>query len=186
MFVPGGSYQPLSSDSPLRLDPFYLDRTEVTQKDYEAVMGDNPSYFKGPDRPVEKVTWFDAREYCRRVDKRLPTEWEWEKAIRAGRDTRYFWGEAMDDAYAWYKGNADKQTHPVGRKKPNPFGLYDMAGNVWEWTASFHAAGGKIVRGGSWRNSEVSLTSGKRIPSLPIHKFHYVGFRCARSAAGAD
>ncbi len=167
---------------------FYIDRYEVTQAEYIKVMLKNPSYFKGPDRPVEKVTWNQAVSFCDRIGKRLPTEREWALAIRAGTTSPYYWDENPPNLYAWHKGNADKQTHIVGQKKPNAWGLYDMAGNVWEWTGSEHENGGKVVRGGSWRNGVGSLKSSHRIYSLPIHKFHYVGFRCAmsHSARGRD
>ena len=131
--------------------------------------------------PVENVTWDDANQFCNRSGQRLPTEWEWEKAAKAGTNTPYYWGDAMDDSFAWYRKNSSKKTHPVGSKKPNGYGLYDMAGNVWEWTASDHDAGGKVLRGGSWRNSQTSLRSAHRIMSLPLFKYHYVGFRCAQS-----
>ncbi len=163
---------------------FYIDKTEVTQEAYEKRIGFNPSFFKGPRRPVEDMNWFEAQEYCEKIGKRLPTEHEWEKAARAGTSTRYPWGDRMDDRYAWHKGNANKQTHPVAQKLPNAWGLHDMAGNVWEWTASDHEVQGKVVRGGSWRNSPKSLRSHHRILSLPNQRFHYVGVRCARSAGG--
>ena len=165
---------------------FYIDRYEVTQKEFFKVMNSNPSYFKGKDRPVEKVTWYQAVTFCEKVGKRLPTEQEWEIAVRAGSTSPFFWGEELPDHYAWHKGNANKQTHNVGEKEANSLGLYDMAGNVWEWTGSEHENGGKVVRGGSWRNGVGSLKSSHRIYSLPIHKFHYVGFRCAisRSKSG--
>jgi formylglycine-generating enzyme required for sulfatase activity len=166
----------------LSIDAFFIDRYEVTQKQYEKEMGDNPSFFEGSNRPVEKVTWDQAATYCRKTGNRLPTEWEWEYAARAGTSSTYYWGDAMDDAYAWHKGNSNKQTHSVGEKKPNAFGLYDMSGNVWEWTASDHEHGGKVQRGGSWRNHAVSQRSGHRILSNPIYRYHYVGFRCARSS----
>jgi sulfatase modifying factor 1 len=167
---------------------FYIDRYEVTQDKYLKVMLKNPSYFKGSERPVEKVTWNQAVSFCEKIGKRLPTEREWARALRAGTTSPYYWGENSPDRYAWHKGNADKRTHIVGQKEPNAWGLYDMAGNVWEWTGSEHEVGGKVVRGGSWRNGEGSLKSSHRIYSLPIHKFHYVGFRCAmsHSARGRD
>jgi formylglycine-generating enzyme len=114
-----------------------------------------------------------------KTGKRLPTEREWDKAIRAGNLSSFFWKNENPDTYSWHKGNADKKTHPVGSKKPNALGLYDMAGNVWEWTLTNHKSGGKVIRGGSWRNGIGSLKSSNRINSFPIHKFHYVGFRCA-------
>ena len=160
-------------------DGFYIDRSEVTQAEYFKVMHANPSFFRGQDRPVEKVTWNQAVAFCDKVGKRLPTEQEWERAIRAGTASSYYRGENHPDRYAWHKGNADKQTHVVGKKEPNSWGLYDMAGNVWEWTQSDHEQSGKVVRGGSWRNGAGSLKSSHRISRRPIHKFHYVGFRCA-------
>lgn len=164
-----------------KMHGFYIDQYEVTQGDYSKVMRSNPAFFKGKNRPVEKVTWNQAFAFCEKVGKRLPTEKEWEIAVRAGTTSDYFWGTNSPEQYAWFKGNADKQTHAVGKKEPNSWGLYDMAGNVWEWTQSDHEQGGKVVRGGSWRNGMGSLKSSHRIPSLPIHKFHYVGFRCALS-----
>lgn len=160
---------------------FYIDRYEVTQAEYLKVMFKNPSYFKGSERPVEKVTWSQAVSFCDKIGKRLPTEHEWERAIRAGTKSPYYWEGISSDRFAWHKGNADKRTHVVGQKEPNAWGLYDMAGNVWEWTGSEHEDGGKVVRGGSWRNGVGSLKSSHRIYSLPIFKFHYVGFRCATS-----
>ncbi len=165
---------------------FYMDQYEVTQAEYSKVMLTNPSYFQGTNRPAEKVTWNQAVAFCDKVGKRLPTEQEWERALRAGTTSPYYWGGNQPDRYAWHKGNADKQTHVVGQKEPNSWGLYDMAGNVWEWTLSDHELSGKVVRGGSWRNGVGSLKSSHRIYSLPIHKFHYVGFRCATSRGGNE
>ena len=104
-------------------DGFYIDRYEVTQGEYFKVMHANPSFFRGQDRPVEKVTWNLAVAFCDKVGKRLPTEQEWERAIRAGTESSYYWGENHPDRYAWHKGNADKQTHVVGKKEPNSWGL---------------------------------------------------------------
>ena len=176
---------PQGSLKTLMLPAFYMNRFEVTQEQYQQVMGTNRSFFKGKDLPVENVTWDDANQFCNRSGQRLPTEWEWEKAAKAGTNTPYYWGDAMDDSFAWYRKNSSKKTHPVGSKKPNGYGLYDMAGNVWEWTASDHDAGGKVLRGGSWRNSQTSLRSAHRIMSLPLFKYHYVGFRCAHSATAS-
>jgi formylglycine-generating enzyme len=165
----------------IKMHGFYIDRYEVTQAEYLKVMHANPSFFQGLDRPVEKVTWNQAMAFCHKVGKQLPSEQEWEKAIRAGTASSFYWGENEPDRYAWHKGNADKRTHNVGEKQPNSWGLYDMAGNVWEWTQSDHERSGKVARGGSWRNGVGSLKSSHRISSLPIHKFHYVGFRCVFS-----
>jgi formylglycine-generating enzyme required for sulfatase activity len=159
---------------------FYMGVTEVTQKQYETVMGKNPSTFKGPNNPVDPVTWDEAVEFCRKLAAttgktiRLPTEAEWEYACRAGSKTRFSFGDADANlgAYAWYTANsADrttgvKSTHPAGLKKPNAWGLYDMHGNVWEWCSDWYAADYgpesqtdpagpakgaiRVLRGGSW------------------------------------
>ena len=152
VLIPAGEFMMGSPDSDVKAEkpqhqvritkPFYLGVNEVTQEQYERVMGNNPSYFKGdPQRPVETVAWDDAVEFCRMLTKkegvtyRLPTEAEWEYACRAGTTTRYSFGDDpknMSD-YAWCRQNSDGKSHPVGQKKPNAWGLYDMHGNVWEW-----------------------------------------------------
>jgi formylglycine-generating enzyme required for sulfatase activity len=126
-------------------DPFYMGKYEVTQAQWCAIMGDNPSNFAGDDdRPVECVSWDDVQDFIRKLNEkegtdkyRLPSEAEWEYACRAGTSTRYSFGDDDDYAnfgdYAWYYSNSGSQTHPVGQKKPNPWGLYDMHGNVLEW-----------------------------------------------------
>jgi len=127
---------------------FYIGKYEVTQAQYEAVMGANPSKWKEPNRPVEQVTWHKAAEFCRLATERtrrrfrLPTEAEWEFACRAGSTGRYCFGsdETGLGDYAWCRSNSGGQTHPVGRKKPNAWGLYDVHGNVWEWVADWYAA----------------------------------------------
>jgi len=120
---------------------FYLGKYEVTQAQYEAIMGSNPSRStKAPDCPVDNVGEPDALEFCAKLaektghEVRLPTEAEWEYASRAGRDTKWFFGNDPSQLgdYAWFKDNADAKSHPVGRKKPNPWGLYDIYGNVCE------------------------------------------------------
>jgi formylglycine-generating enzyme required for sulfatase activity len=136
--------------------PFYLGATEVTQGQYRAVTGENPSSFKGSDDlPVEQVSWNDAIAFCNKLSEReglkpyylgggaqsggegyrLPTEAEWEYACRAGATTRFSFGDADTSfgEYAWFDGNSASKTHPVGQKRPNAWGLFDMHGNVWEW-----------------------------------------------------
>ncbi|WP_338038043.1 formylglycine-generating enzyme family protein, partial [Nitrospina gracilis] len=118
------------------LEDFFMDQYEVTQERWERVMGFNPSKFIGPTHPVEQVNYYDIQKFLKKSNGacRLPTEAEWEYAARAGAETRYYWGNVMDGEYAWFMDNAEGTTHPVGQKKPNAFGLYDMMGNVWEWT----------------------------------------------------
>ncbi|MFA4986948.1 MAG: formylglycine-generating enzyme family protein [Candidatus Brocadiia bacterium] len=136
---------------------FFMSATEITQGQYRAVMNGNPSVFKGTDRPVESVGWEDAAEFCRKLTEserkkgslpgnmeyRLPTEAEWEYCCRAGSETAFCMGddEKALGEYSWFAGNSSKETHPVGTKKPNAWGLYDMHGNVWElcmdWYVNF-------------------------------------------------
>lgn len=127
---------------------FYMGKYEVTQKQYQAIMGSNPSRStKAPNCPADNISWSDATEFCERVaektgrDVRLPTEAEWEYASRAGRKTRWFFGNdpAKLGEYAWFKDNAEGKSHPVGQKKPNPWGLYDIYGNVCERVADVYA-----------------------------------------------
>lgn len=126
--------------------PFQMGIHEVTQAQYERVMGNNPSDFKSAENPVKTVSWDDAVEFCRRLSElpaekaagnvyRLPTEAEWEYACRAGTDSKFSSGDDDSDLgdYAWFAQNSGNKTHPVGGKKPNAWGLYDMHGNVWEW-----------------------------------------------------
>ncbi|OGW16767.1 MAG: hypothetical protein A3K09_08570, partial [Nitrospinae bacterium RIFCSPLOWO2_12_FULL_47_7] len=184
VLIPSGEFMAGEPNSlkGMVINAFYMDKYEVTQREYEQVMGKNPSSFKGSDRPVESVTWYEADEYCRKVGKRLPTEWEWEKAAKGGTTTIFYWGESEDMAgdYAWYNENSGKKTHPVGQKKPNNYGLYDMAGNVCEWTSTDYDSSSKIFRGGSWRYDTIyvrsSYRSGGRAP--PDYSYYGYGFRC--------
>ena len=120
---------------------FYLGKYEVTQAQFEAIMGSNPSRStKAPDCPVDNVSEADALSFCAKLaektgqETRLPTEAEWEYASRAGKDTKWFFGDDPSELgdYAWFKDNADARSHPVGQKEPNPWGLYDIYGNVCE------------------------------------------------------
>ena len=190
--------------------PFYLGVTEVTQEQYQKVMGTNPSEFKGPQNPVEKVSWAEAVEFCGKLSAmpaektaghvyRLPTEAEWEYACRSGTTTAYGFG---DDAsrlgdYGWFRSNSDSGTHPVGEKKPNAWGLYDMHGNVWEWCQDRYgdypsgsamdptgATSGsyRVCRGGSWFNGARICRSAYRIRGAPGDRDSLLGFRVLRSS----
>lgn len=157
-WIPGGKFMMGSNDwnenekpvHEVTISGFFIDKTEVTQAEYERVMGDNPSYFENcPTCPVEEVSWYDAKAYCEKVGKRLPTEAEWEYAARAGSTTNYYWGRTINNNYAWNFDNTkptkdnskkwlanyrpEKEPKPVCMKSPNVWGLYDMSGNVWEW-----------------------------------------------------
>ena len=142
-------------------EAFCLGKYEVTQKQWHEVMGDNPSYFKGDDLPVENVSWKDVQEFIEKLNKkenthkyRLPSEAEWEYAARAGTTTRYSFGDDSSKLgeYAWYRENSDDKTHPVGNRKANPWGLYDVHGNVWEWVQDkwHNTSDGAPVDGSAW------------------------------------
>ena len=176
---------------------FFLGKYEVTQGQWQAVMGMNPSLFPGDaNRPVEQVSWDNVQGFIRRLNAqeggaqyRLPTEAEWEYAARAGTTTAYSFGNDARQLgeYAWYDNNADGKTHPVGQKKPNAWGLHDMYGNVWEWVQDWYtnyAAGSavdpagpssgslRVVRGGSWVNGAGEGRSAARglAPRLPLRQ----------------
>lgn len=188
-------------------EPFYLGKYPVTQKEWTAIMDSYPSCFEGHRRPVECVTFYHVREFIRRLNTeeetekyRLPSEDEWEYACRAGTHTRYSFGddETALDTYGWYYHNSDYMTHPVGQKKPNPWGLYDMHGNVWEWcrdpyyrshsdplpdNRSLEAPGstGFVLRGGSWVNNSWKCESSSRSSFDPNYAQYSLGFRLLRS-----
>ncbi|MBR0324280.1 MAG: SUMF1/EgtB/PvdO family nonheme iron enzyme, partial [Bacteroidales bacterium] len=123
------------------MSTFYIGKYEVTQAEWKAVMGTNPSRHKGDNLPVENVTWFDCQEFIRKLNEltgkqfRLPTEAEWEYAARGGKHSygAKYAGDNDIDNVAWYGDNSNNTTHPVGLKRPNELGLYDMTGNVQEW-----------------------------------------------------
>ena len=181
------------------LDGFFIDKWEVVQKDYERLRGANPSKFIGENHPVDQVNWYEAKGYCAKLGKRLPTEAEWEKAARGGTQTLYFWGGEMNPEYAWFDDNSGEHTHPVGTRKPNAYGVYDTPGNVWEWVADWYekkyyerspaknpkgpAKGEERgLRGGSWYSSERHLTTATRYWSDPHVRNSNFGFRCAKDA----
>ena len=218
VLIPAGEFMMGSPDSDADADdneqpqhrvkiskPFYLGIYEVTQEQYERVMGENPSWFSGdPSLPVEQVSWKDAQEFCRRLSAlaeestagcayRLPTEAEWEYACRAGSTTRYCFGDSVEDLgeYGWFWGS---KTQPVGQKKPNGWGLYDMHGNVWEWCADWYdqnyygnspasdptgpsSSSVRVYRGGGWNYGARGCRSANRDIILPGGEYNYLGFR---------
>lgn len=187
---------------------FYIQTTEVTQGQWEAVTGNNPSVFKncGDDCPVENVSWNDVQVFIQRLNQmegtdkyRLPLEAEWEYACRAGSTTSFCYGndEAMLGEYAWYDNNCREQTHPVGRKKPNAWGLYDMHGNVWEWCQDWESedypsghnvnterpssGSNRVLRGGGWGSLAERCRGSHRFGLPPFGRHGSVGFRLART-----
>ncbi len=185
---------------------YYIGIHPVTQEQYELVMSNNPSHFQGYNRPVDSVTWEDAVEYCRRLSEiegikcRLPTEAEWEYAARAGTTTQYYWGNKVDGSYCWFAENSFNKTHTVGTKKPNPWGLHDMAGNIWEWCSDWYdeeyyskspqsdpkgpASGEeRVLRGGSWYFDRVFMRATVRGRVMPGNRGSSSGFRCARDVS---
>jgi formylglycine-generating enzyme required for sulfatase activity len=206
--VPAGEFMMGSDDGAVdakpahrvKVDTFLMDAHEITQEQYEKVMGTNPSRRKAPSNPVEQVTWAAAVKFCNaRSTKegltpcydlqtgkctfeangyRLPTEAEWEYACRAGTSSSFYFGDRPDQlkSYAWFDGNSDSKPHTVAQRKPNAWGLYDLAGNVWEWCNDFYGAkyyrnsptdnprgpeeGEKrVLRGGAWSSSAENCTS---------------------------
>lgn len=156
---------------------YWLGETEVTQEAYELVTGKNPSRFKGSSLPVEMVNWHEAKEYCERQGMRLPSAEEWEYAARAGStEARY----GLVEWLGWYGVNDGKKTQSVGGKKANAWGLHDMLGNVWEWTATKYNDEAYELRGGSWGHDPRSLRASHRFRSVPASRGSGVGFRCLR------
>ena len=193
--------------------PFELGVYQVTQAQYQKVMGTNPSHFKGPQNPVEQVSWDEAVEFCRKLSAlpaekaagyvyRLPTESEWEYACRAATRTEYSFGDGDSELgdYAWYKDNSGGTTHPVGEKKPNPWGLYDMHGNVFEWCQDWYGdypSGAvtdptgpsscslgslRVNRGGGWNVDSEFCRSAFRFRGSPDDRGSDLGFRVLRSS----
>jgi hypothetical protein len=183
--------------------PFYLGKYPVTQGQWTAVMGSNPSEYKhNPNHPVESVSWDDVQTFLRKLnehegrrDYRLPAEAQWEYACRTGTDTPRYHPEV--NAIAWYQSNSNDQTQPVGQKLPNAWGLYDMLGNVWEWcrdgsrtyTADTavdpmrptDADAVRVVRGGGWYDSAHGVRAAYRHVILSNFHNEFLGFRCASS-----
>jgi len=210
---------------------FYMGKYEVTQSEYQEVMGNNPSYFIGQNLPLEQVNWFDSVEFCNKLSEkngltpvytidennvswdreangyRLPTEAEWEYACRADTATPFYTGDNITTDDANYDGNRPfgsnargifrQITTPVGSFPPNPFGLFDMHGNVaewcWDWNTEYargeqtNPAGAltgyyRVFRGGSWNHSANFLRSGCRSGNIPTIRGYYLGIRLVRNS----
>ncbi|MBL7140416.1 MAG: formylglycine-generating enzyme family protein [Planctomycetes bacterium] len=217
VFIPAGSFPMGSPASEAGRDgdelqhrvtltkPFYLGKNEVTQGEWQSVMGSNPSHFKGSNRlPVEMVSWQDCQEFCRKTGLRLPTEAEWEYACRAGTETAFHTGATISTDEANYDGDStygsgskgvDRgKTVEVGSFRPNAWGLHDMHGNVWEWCQDWHgeypsgpvrdppgpASGSpRVLRGGSWNDDPGVCRSANRSRYGPVGRDFRNGFRAA-------
>ena len=207
-----GSEEGESDEKPphtVQVKGFYLGAYEVTQAQWQAIMGNNPSNFKNCDQcPVENVSWEDVQQYIQKLNaktgqrSRLPTEAEWEYAAGGGASKRTKWAgtgsEGSLSEYAWYSSNSGSKTHPVGEKKPNSLGLYDMSGNVWEWCEDWYhssytgapgdgsawlspAGSDRVIRGGSWINYPAFCRVANRNYDSPGNRYNLLGFRLART-----
>jgi formylglycine-generating enzyme required for sulfatase activity len=210
VLVKAGSFLRIRHPVTLTHD-FWIGKYEVTQGEYVSLMSKNPSRFSGEDnRPVEKLSWFEAMAYCNELTKqeqgkghlapgfvyRLPTEAEWEYACRAGSTNHFSFGDssAGADQFAWTMENSENTSHPVGQKRPNALGLYDMHGNVWEWCHDWFSpypamaltdpTGAtsnkfKVFRGGGWNQAVEFARASNRFMMAPSNGIHFVGFRVA-------
>jgi formylglycine-generating enzyme required for sulfatase activity len=235
--LPGGWFEMGSADEDetdqklhkVYVSAFYLDKTPVTQQEYERLIGKNPSHWQGPTNPVDQIRWREAAAYCNARSKaeglqpaydaetwecnfaadgyRLPTEAEYEYALRAGSKSEYYFGDSVAELgrHAWFKENSPRGTHPVGEKPPNAFGLCDMIGNVWEWCQDRYQEDyyrhsperdprgpekgeNRVVRGGCWNSRPTDCRSAYRNYEMPAYTdicfakdIHgQIGFRCAR------
>ena len=182
------------------LSGYHIGKYEVTQELWKAVMGSNPSVFKGSRKPVESVSWNDCQEFIRKLNNltgknfKLPTEAQWEYAARGGKKSRgykYSGSNTIGDV-AWYTDNSGNKTHDVGTKIPNELGLYDMAGNVWEWCSDWNGdyssssqtnpsgpscGSSRVSRGGSWISSARNCRISNRSYISPVSSFNFLGFR---------
>jgi len=217
VFVKGGCYQMGDTfgdgdgdEKPVHevcVDDFYIGKYEVTQGQWQRIMGSNPSHFSscGDNCPVENVSWRDVQEFIRKLNNqsgkryRLPTEAEWEYAARSG-GKREKWSGTSDGSslgdYAWYDANSGGQTHPVGQKRPNGLGLHDMSGNVWEWCQDWYgrnyysssgrdnpggpsSGSSRVNRGGGWDSNAADTRAAIRGRNYPGSRNIILGFRLA-------
>ena len=215
IYVAGGTFNMGADDSDaydsekpvhsVTVSSFSIGKYEVTQKLWKAVMGTNPSDFKGDNLPVENVSWNDVQEFIRKLNAktgkhyRLPAEAEWEYAARGGNRSRGYKYSGSDNlsSVAWYNENSGSKTHPVGTKSSNELGIYDMTGNVWEWCLDWYdssyyssspstnpagpATGSyRVFRGGSWDDFARVCRVYSRSGSTPGGRHNFLGFRLAQ------
>ncbi len=188
------------------LSSYSIGKYQVTQAQWQAVMGDNPAQFKGENLPVESVTWFEVQEFIQKLNAqtgrnyRLPTEAEWEFAARGGVKSQGFEysGSNVNNEVGWVLENSDKRTHPVGEKPANELGIYDMTGNVREWTNDWYAEDyyahspehnpqgaatgtARVLKGGSFSSKLKGSRSANRNSNAPDRRTVHNGFRLAES-----
>ena len=211
VYVSGGTFIMGGDDSSdqmpthsVTLSSYYICKYEVTQALWRAVMGSNPSNFKGNNQPVENVSWYDCQTFIKRLNSytgrnfRLPTEAEWEFAARGGNYSHHYkcsGSNYIHDA-AWYIDNSNKRPHPVGTKHPNELGLYDMSGNVCEWCSDWYGSyssysqtnptgpnsgSSRVHRGGSWRYNARYCRTPERSSNSPDYCVNYIGLRLVLS-----
>ncbi|HYX16000.1 MAG TPA: SUMF1/EgtB/PvdO family nonheme iron enzyme [Nostoc sp.] len=199
-----GRYKDENPQHKVKVSGFFMGKYEITQPQYQAIMGNNPSNFKGEKRPVETVSWDDAVKFCEKLSQktgktyRLPSEAQWEYACRAGTTTPFYFGETITTELVNFNG---KETKPVGSFPPNAFGLYDMHGNVWEWCQDYWhdnyngapddgsawLTGGnntrRLVRGGSWITSLTRCRCAHRNNNIPANRLNTIGLRVVQVVA---
>lgn len=196
--IEAGTFRPVATKPPQEVTigkAFYIGKYPVTQRQWIAVMRNNPSKFRGDDLPVETVSYHECMAFCRELSEmtgkivRLPMEAEWEYACQAGTEMPYSFGNDVDDLkeYAWYDDNSNGQPHPVGEKKPNAWGLYDMHGNVREWCCETHDEEAwsrlpfpqeyRALCGGSWFSNFVNCCTSHRSWAIPDCRDCEMGFR---------
>jgi len=191
-------------DHQVTVSDFYIGKYEVTQAQWKAVMGRNPSYFKGNNLPVENVSWNEVQEFIQKLNAktgkqyRLPTEAEWEFAARGGIESKgyKYSGSNMIGDVVWYSSNSSSKTHDAGKKQANELGLYDMSGNVWEWCSDWYnedyyktsptanptgpnTVSSRVLRGGSWISHAQRCRVSLRDFYTPGNRIDYIGFRLA-------
>ena len=219
VFVKGGCFQMgdtfgdgSSNEKPVHevcVDDFYIGKYEVTQGQWKAIMGNNPSRFSdcGDNCPVESASWNDIQDFINKLNQktgknyRLPTEAEWEYSARSGGKNEKYAGTSNESElgdYAWYISNSGGKTHPVGTKQPNGLGIYDMSGNVWEWVSDWYDAdyyknspkdntkgpssgSARVLRGGSWSNGAWDTRIALRYWGYPVGWGNHGGFRLVRT-----